>query len=51
MDKVIKDTDKEVYRMYDEDSTRRKRWDTYLFSKGSMIGFRKIITSICRVYG
>ena len=38
MDKVIKDTDKEVYKMYDDVSTTRKRWATYLFSQGSMIG-------------
>ena len=39
MDKVIKDTDKEVYKMYDEDEVQQeKRWATYLFSQGSMIG-------------
>ena len=36
--KVIKDTDKEVYKMYDEAVQEEKRWATYLFSKGSMIG-------------
>ena len=38
MDKVIKDTDKEVYKMYDDAVQEEKRWATYLFSKGSMIG-------------
>ena len=38
MDKVIKDTEKEVYAMYDEAVQQEKRWATYLFSKGSMIG-------------
>ena len=36
--KVIKDTEKEVYQMYDEAVQEEKRWATYLFSKGSMIG-------------
>ena len=36
--KVIKDTNKEVYKMYDEAVQEEKRWATYLFSKGSMIG-------------
>ena len=52
MDKVIKDTDKEVYTMYDEAVQEEKRWATYLFSKRFYDRFiRKIITSICRVYG
>ena len=38
MDKVIRDTDKEVYAMYDDAVGEEKRWATYLFSKGSMIG-------------
>ena len=38
MNKVIKDTEKEVYQMYDEAVQEEKRWATYLFSKGSMIG-------------
>ena len=38
MDKVIRDTEKEVYTMYDEAVQQEKRWATYLFSKGSMIG-------------
>ena len=38
MDKVIKDTEKEVYTMYDEAVQQEKRWATYLFSQGSMIG-------------
>ena len=36
--KVIKDCEKEVYTMYDEALQEEKRWATYLFSKGSMIG-------------
>ena len=38
MNKVIKDSEKEVYKMYDEAVQEEKRWATYLFSKGSMIG-------------
>ena len=38
MDKVIKDTEKEVYQMYDDAVGEEKRWATYLFSKGSLIG-------------
>ena len=35
----MKDNEKEVYKMYDDAVTRgEKRWATYLFSKGSMIG-------------
>jgi len=36
--KIIKDTEKEVYKMYEEAVGEEKRWATYLFSKGSMIG-------------
>ena len=36
--KIIKETEKEVYKMYDEAVQEEKRWATYLFSKGSMIG-------------
>tara|TARA_B110000285_G_C15135679_1_gene626704 strand:+ start:538 stop:1641 length:1104 start_codon:yes stop_codon:yes gene_type:complete len=36
--KVIKENEKEVYKMYDEAVQEEKRWATYLFSKGSMIG-------------
>jgi len=36
--KVIKECEKEVYSMYDEAVQEEKRWATYLFSKGSMIG-------------
>ena len=36
--KVIKDTEKEVYKMYEDTVDEEKRWATYLFSKGSMIG-------------
>ena len=36
--KVIKDCENEVYKMYDEALKEEKRWATYLFSKGSMIG-------------
>ena len=38
MNKVIRDSEKEVYTMYDEAVQEEKRWATYLFSKGSMIG-------------
>ena len=38
MNKVIKDTDEEVYKMYDDAVQEEKRWATYLFSQGSMIG-------------
>ena len=36
--KIIKETNKEVYKMYDDAVQEEKRWATYLFSKGSMIG-------------
>ena len=36
--KIIKETEKEVYQMYDDAVQEEKRWATYLFSKGSMIG-------------
>ena len=36
--KIIKETEQEVYKMYDEAVQEEKRWATYLFSKGSMIG-------------
>ena len=36
--KVIKDCEKDVYKMYDDAVNDEKRWATYLFSKGSMIG-------------
>ena len=32
------DKEKEVYKMYDEALAEEKRWATYLFSQGSMIG-------------
>jgi len=35
---IMKDCEKEVYKMYDEAVQEEKRWATYLFSKGSMIG-------------
>jgi ribonucleotide reductase beta subunit family protein with ferritin-like domain len=38
MNKVIKDTEDDVYKMYDEAVQEEKRWATYLFSQGSMIG-------------
>ena len=38
MNKVIKDSEKEVYKIYDEAVQEEKRWATYLFHKGSMIG-------------
>jgi len=36
--KIIKETEKEVLQMYDDAVQQEKRWATYLFSKGSMIG-------------
>jgi ribonucleotide reductase beta subunit family protein with ferritin-like domain len=36
--KVIKDTEIEVYKMYDDAVKSEKQWATYLFSQGSMIG-------------
>ena len=36
--KIMKDNEKEVYKMYDDALQEEKRWATYLFSKGSMIG-------------
>ena len=36
--KIIKETEKDVYKMYDEAVQEEKRWATYLFQKGSMIG-------------
>ena len=39
MNKVIKDTQKDVYKIYDDDVQQEKDWASYLFSKGSMIGF------------
>jgi ribonucleotide reductase beta subunit family protein with ferritin-like domain len=35
---IMKECEKEVYTMYDEAVQEEKRWATYLFSKGSMIG-------------
>jgi ribonucleotide reductase beta subunit family protein with ferritin-like domain len=35
---IMKDCEKEVYKMYDEAVQEEKRWATYLFSQGSMIG-------------
>ena len=35
---VMKESEKEVYKMYDEAVEQEKTWATYLFSKGSMIG-------------
>ena len=36
--KIGKECEKEIYKMYDEALAEEKRWATYLFSKGSMIG-------------
>jgi ribonucleoside-diphosphate reductase beta chain len=36
--KIRKECEKEVYKMYDEAVQEEKRWATYLFSQGSMIG-------------
>ena len=38
MNKVIKDCEEEVYKLYDDAVQEEKRWATYLFQKGSMIG-------------
>jgi ribonucleotide reductase beta subunit family protein with ferritin-like domain len=38
MNKVIKDTNKDAYRIYDDAVQQEKDWASYLFSKGSMIG-------------
>src|SRR6056300_1302926 len=38
MMKIMKDNEPEVYKMYDEAVQEEKRWATYLFSQGSMIG-------------
>jgi len=38
VNKVIKDTEQELYQLYDEAVQEEKRWATHLFSKGSMIG-------------
>jgi ribonucleoside-diphosphate reductase beta chain len=38
MNKVIKDTQKECYQIYDDAVKQEKDWATYLFQKGSMIG-------------
>jgi len=35
---VMKETEKEVYKMYDDAVEQEKRWAAHLFSKGSMIG-------------
>ena len=36
--KIIKENEEEVYKMYDDAVQQEKRWATYLFSQGSMIG-------------
>ena len=38
MKEVMKEEEKTVYQMYDDAVGQEKRWATYLFSKGSMIG-------------
>jgi len=38
MNQVIKDTEQQVYQMFDDAVSEEKRWATYLFSQGSMIG-------------
>ena len=38
MIKIRKECEKEVYKMYEESVEEEKRWATYLFSQGSMIG-------------
>ena len=51
MDKVIKDTDKEVYKMYDDAVQEEKDGRLIFFKRFYDRFIRKIITSICRVYG
>ena len=51
MDKVIKDTEKEVYTMYDDAYNKKKMGDLSILSRFNDRFIRKIITSICRVYG
>ena len=36
--RVIKENEKEVYKMYDDAVKEEKDWAKYLFDKGSMIG-------------
>ena len=38
MIRIRKECEKEVYKMYQESVEEEKRWATYLFSQGSMIG-------------
>ena len=38
MNKVIKDTQKDCYKIFDDAVQQEKDWASYLFSKGSMIG-------------
>ena len=38
MNKVIKNNEKYIEKLYDEAVAEEKRWATYLFSKGSMVG-------------
>ena len=38
MNKVMRDSEKEVYKMYDDAVKEEKDWATYLFKQGSMIG-------------
>ena len=41
--KVIKENEKEVYKMYDEAVQQEKDWAKYLFDKGSMIGLNDVL--------
>jgi ribonucleotide reductase beta subunit family protein with ferritin-like domain len=43
--KVIKDTEDDVYKMYDEAVAQEKEWAAYLFSSGSMIGLNEKLLS------
>ena len=47
-----KRNEEEVYKMYDERSTTRKRLGQDIcFDKGSMIGLNdKLLKSVCRIY-
>ena len=41
--KIIKENEKEVYKMYDEAVQQEKDWAKYLFEKGSMIGLNDVL--------
>ena len=50
--KIRKECEKDLYKMYDDALAEEKRWTTYLFSKGAMIGLsEKTVTPVCRIHG